>query len=107
MRSGTLPTHQIVGMGKAFSIAEKLMEEENRRIRQLRDDLWGGLSKIEAVYLNGDLNHRVPHNLNVSFNFVEGESLEFKAFSMFWACDMWNLNGRCSKSSKTRTSKRG
>ena len=75
MRSGTLPTHQIVGMGKAFSIAEKLMEEENSRIRQLRDELWGGLSKIEAVYLNGDLHHRVPHNLNVSFNFVEGESL--------------------------------
>jgi len=75
MRSGTLPTHQIVGMGKAFSIAEQLMEEENRRIRQLRDELWGGLSKIEAVYLNGDFHHRVPHNLNVSFNFVEGESL--------------------------------
>tara|TARA_B100000035_G_scaffold196983_1_gene168331 strand:+ start:1224 stop:2435 length:1212 start_codon:yes stop_codon:yes gene_type:complete len=75
MRSGTLPTHQIVGMGKAFNIAEKLMEKENRRIRQLRDELWGGLGKIEAVYLNGDLHHRVPHNLNVSFNFVEGESL--------------------------------
>jgi cysteine desulfurase len=75
MRSGTLPTHQIVGMGKAFSIAEMLMEEENRRIKRLRDELWGGLSRIEAVYLNGDLQHRVPHNLNVSFNFVEGESL--------------------------------
>jgi cysteine desulfurase len=62
-------------MGKAFDIAEKLMEEENRRIKRLRDELWGGLSRIEAVYLNGDLQHRVPHNLNVSFNFVEGESL--------------------------------
>jgi cysteine desulfurase len=62
-------------MGKAFNIAEKLMEEENKRIGQLRDELWSGLSKIEAVYLNGDLQHRVPHNLNVSFNFVEGESL--------------------------------
>ena len=75
MRSGTLPTHQIVGMGKAFSIAESLMEEENNRIKCLRDELWSGLSKMEAVYLNGDLNQRVPHNLNVSFNFVEGESL--------------------------------
>ena len=75
MRSGTLPTHQIVGMGEAFSLAKLEMAVENDRIRSLRDRLWKGLSEIEAVYLNGDLDHRVPHNLNVSFNFVEGESL--------------------------------
>ncbi|MFZ9733977.1 MAG: IscS subfamily cysteine desulfurase [Burkholderiaceae bacterium] len=75
MRSGTLPTHQIVGMGAAFEIAQAEMATENERIRMLRDRLWNGLSQIEAVYLNGDLDHRVPHNLNVSFNYVEGESL--------------------------------
>ena len=75
MRSGTLPTHQIVGMGEAFHLAKLEMAVENDRIRSLRDRLWKGLSEIEAVYLNGDLDHRVPHNLNVSFNFVEGESL--------------------------------
>ncbi|MEY3931885.1 MAG: hypothetical protein RLZZ259_767, partial [Pseudomonadota bacterium] len=75
MRSGTLPTHQIVGMGEAFRLAKLEMAVENDRIRSLRDRLWKGLSEIEAVYLNGDLDHRVPHNLNVSFNFVEGESL--------------------------------
>jgi cysteine desulfurase len=75
MRSGTLPTHQIVGMGVAFEIAQAEMASENERIRMLRDRLWAGLSQIEAVYLNGDLDHRVPHNLNVSFNYVEGESL--------------------------------
>ncbi|MGA1253417.1 MAG: IscS subfamily cysteine desulfurase [Burkholderiaceae bacterium] len=75
MRSGTLPTHQIVGMGAAFEIAQAEMATENERIRVLRDRLWNGLSQIEAVYLNGDLDHRVPHNLNVSFNYVEGESL--------------------------------
>ena len=75
MRSGTLPTHQIVGMGEAFRLAKLEMALENDRIRSLRDRLWKGLSEIEAVYLNGDLDHRVPHNLNVSFNFVEGESL--------------------------------
>lgn len=74
-RSGTLPTHQIVGMGEAFRIAKEEMELENARIRRLRDKLWAGLSEIEEVYLNGDLKQRVPHNLNVSFNFVEGESL--------------------------------
>ncbi len=74
-RSGTLPTHQIVGMGEAFRIAGLEMAEENRRIGQLRDKLWAGLSGIEEVYLNGDLDQRVPHNLNVSFNYVEGESL--------------------------------
>jgi cysteine desulfurase len=75
MRSGTLPTHQIVGMGTAFEIAQAEMATENERIRMLRDRLWNGLSQMEAVYLNGDLDHRVPHNLNVSFNYVEGESL--------------------------------
>jgi len=75
LRSGTLPTHQIVGMGEAFRIAREEMATENERIRMLRDRLWAGLSQIEQVYLNGDLEQRVPHNLNVSFNFVEGESL--------------------------------
>ncbi len=74
-RSGTLPTHQIVGMGEAFAIAKAEMALENARIKRLRDKLWAGLSEIEEVYLNGDLERRVPHNLNVSFNFVEGESL--------------------------------
>ena len=75
LRSGTLPTHQIVGMGEAFRIAREEMATENDRIRMLRDRLWTGLSQIEQVYLNGDFERRVPHNLNVSFNFVEGESL--------------------------------
>ena len=75
LRSGTLPTHQIVGMGEAFRIAKEEMATENERIRMLRDRLWAGLSQIEEVFLNGDWDHRVPHNLNVSFNFVEGESL--------------------------------
>ena len=75
LRSGTLPTHQIVGMGEAFRIAREEMVEEEARIRQLRDRLWNALSDMEEVYLNGDLDHRVPGNLNVSFNFVEGESL--------------------------------
>ncbi|SMC32493.1 cysteine desulfurase IscS [Polynucleobacter kasalickyi] len=75
MRSGTLPTHQIVGMGEAFRIAREEMVEEGARIRMLRDRLWAGLSTIEEVYLNGDMNQRVPHNLNVSFNYVEGESM--------------------------------
>ncbi len=74
-RSGTLATHQIVGMGEAFRIAKAEMAAENERIRALRDRLWAGLSGIEEVYLNGDLEQRVPHNLNVSFNYVEGESL--------------------------------
>ncbi len=74
-RSGTLATHQIVGMGEAFRIAREEMATENERIRMLRDRLWKGLSGMEEVYLNGDMEHRVPHNLNVSFNFVEGESL--------------------------------
>ena len=75
MRSGTLATHQIVGMGEAFRLAREEMASENIRIGALRDRLWAGLSDIEEVYLNGDLDRRVPHNLNVSFNFVEGESL--------------------------------
>jgi cysteine desulfurase len=75
LRSGTLPTHQIVGMGEAFRIARLEMAEEEARIRVLRDRLWQGLSEIEEVYLNGDVDQRVPGNLNVSFNYVEGESL--------------------------------
>jgi cysteine desulfurase len=75
MRSGTLPTHQIVGMGEAFRIAKAEMKVENERIRMLRDKLWRGLSEMEEVYVNGDMERRVPHNLNVSFNYVEGESL--------------------------------
>jgi len=75
MRSGTLPTHQIVGMGEAFRLARLEMATENERIRMLRDRLLAGISEIEEIYVNGDMEHRVPHNLNVSFNFVEGESL--------------------------------
>ncbi|MEJ2528881.1 MAG: IscS subfamily cysteine desulfurase [Gammaproteobacteria bacterium] len=75
MRSGTLATHQIVGMGEAFRIAKEEMQEENVRIRALRDRLWNGIKDMEEVYLNGDLEQRVAGNLNVSFNFVEGESL--------------------------------
>jgi len=75
MRSGTLPTHQIVGMGEAFRIAKLEMATENERIRMLRDRLAKGLQDIEEIYINGDLDRRVPHNLNVSFNYVEGESL--------------------------------
>jgi len=75
MRSGTLATHQIVGMGEAFRIAREEMDTENERIRFLRDKLLQGLQSIEEVYVNGDMEHRVPHNLNISFNYVEGESL--------------------------------
>lgn len=75
MRSGTLATHQIVGMGEAFRIAREEMDTENERIRFLRDKLLHGLQNIEEVYVNGDLEQRVPHNLNISFNYVEGESL--------------------------------
>jgi cysteine desulfurase len=74
-RSGTLAVHQIVGMGEAFRIAKEEMVAENLRIKALRNRLWAGLKDIEETYLNGDLEQRVPHNLNVSFNFVEGESL--------------------------------
>lgn len=75
MRSGTLPTHQIVGMGEAFHIAKEEMVSEGERVMALRQRLWDGLKDIEAVYLNGDLEHRVCGNLNVSFAYVEGESL--------------------------------
>ena len=74
-RSGTLATHQIVGMGEAFRIARLEMATENERIRMLRDKLLAGVQGMEEVYVNGDMDSRVPHNLNVSFNFVEGESL--------------------------------
>jgi cysteine desulfurase len=75
MRSGTLPTHQIVGMGEAFHIAAKEMGTELERIRSLRDRLWAGLSKMEHVSINGDFESRTPNHLNVSFAYVEGESL--------------------------------
>ncbi len=75
MRSGTLAVHQIVGMGEAFRIAKDEMALENARILGLRNRLWNGLKEMEEVYLNGDAEHRVTGNLNVSFNFVEGESL--------------------------------
>ena len=75
MRSGTLPTHQIVGMGEAFRIGKEEMSEENSRILALRNRLLEGLSDIEEVYVNGDIDYRVAGNLNISFNFVEGESL--------------------------------
>jgi cysteine desulfurase len=74
-RSGTLATHQIVGMGEAFRIAREEMATEGERVRMLRDRLLAGLRDMEEIYVNGDLEQRVPHNLNVSFNFVEGESL--------------------------------
>jgi cysteine desulfurase len=75
MRSGTLPTHQIVGMGEAYRLAKEGMGRENERIRALRDRLLAGLQDIPAVRVNGSLDKRVPHNLNISFEFVEGESL--------------------------------
>ncbi|UVW27610.1 IscS subfamily cysteine desulfurase [Massilia sp. H6] len=75
LRSGTLPTHQIAGMGEAFRIAREEMDTELVRITALRDRLAKGLMEIEEAYVNGDMEHRVPHNLNVSFNYVEGESL--------------------------------
>ncbi|WP_211167358.1 IscS subfamily cysteine desulfurase [Aromatoleum evansii] len=75
LRSGTLATHQIVGMGEAFRIAREEMAVENERVRMLRDRLLKGLQDIEATYVNGDLEQRVPHNLNISFAYVEGESM--------------------------------
>jgi cysteine desulfurase len=74
-RSGTLATHQIVGFGEAARLAKLEMATENERVRALRDKLWNSIKKIEEVYVNGDMERRIPHNLNVSFNFVEGESL--------------------------------
>jgi cysteine desulfurase len=75
LRSGTLATHQIVGMGEAFRIAKEDMVQENERIRKLRDRFLQGIKDIDEIYINGDLEHRIPHNLNVSFAYVEGESL--------------------------------
>lgn len=74
-RSGTLATHQIVGMGEAFRIAKEEMAQENERMLKLRDRMLKGMMVMEEVHVNGDMEHRVPHNLNLSFNFVEGESL--------------------------------
>ncbi len=74
-RSGTLPTHQIVGMGEAFKYAKLEMTQDNKKIKKLRDMLWNGLKDMEEIYLNGDIDQRIPGNLNISFNFVEGESL--------------------------------
>jgi len=74
-RSGTLATHQIVGFGEAARLAKAEMATENERVGALRDRLWDAISDMEEVYVNGDLERRIPHNLNVSFNFVEGESL--------------------------------
>lgn len=75
MRSGTLATHQIVGMGEAFALAAKRFDDDKAHITKLRDKLWQGVQGMEEIYLNGDLNHAVPSILNISFNFVEGESL--------------------------------
>ncbi len=75
MRSGTLPTHQIVGMGEAFAIAGEELASESARIRTLRDRLLDGVRDMEETYINGSLEQRVPHNLNISFNYIEGESL--------------------------------
>jgi cysteine desulfurase len=74
-RSGTLATHQIVGFGEAARLAKAEMAIDSERVRVLRDRLWNALQDMEEVYVNGDLERRIPHNLNVSFNFVEGESL--------------------------------
>jgi cysteine desulfurase len=75
MRSGTLPTHQCVGMGLAFEIAQQEMGSELERVRMLQKRLLDGIHGMEQVFINGDLEHRVPHNVNASFNYVEGESL--------------------------------
>jgi len=75
MRSGTLATHQIAGMGEAFRIAKEEMHDENARFLALRNRLYNGLKDMEEVYVNGDMDHRIAGNLNISFNFVEGESL--------------------------------
>ena len=75
LRSGTLPTHQIVGMGEAYRIAKLEMAADNARIQTLHDRLMNGLKDVEQVFLNGHATQRIPHNLNMSFNYVEGESL--------------------------------
>ena len=98
-RSGTLPTHQIVGMGEAFRLAREEMESENKRIGALRDRLLKGLSDIEHSYVNGDMTHRVPHNLNISFAYVEGESMLMAvkdlAVSSGSACTSASLEPSC------------
>ena len=95
MRSGTLATHQIVGMGEAYRLCRLEMDEEMKRIGALRDRLWKGLSEIEAVHVNGSMEHRAPFNLNVSFAFVEGEALMAScpeiAFSSGSACTSASL----------------
>jgi cysteine desulfurase len=95
LRSGTLATHQIVGMGESFRLAREEMLAENDRVRMLRDKLLNGLKDLEAVYVNGDLENRVPHNLNISFAYVEGESLVMAikdvAVSSGSACTSANL----------------
>jgi cysteine desulfurase len=95
MRSGTLATHQIVGMGEAFQIAKQEMEEEAKRLYELRQRLWEGISQIEAIHLNTDLQHSVANILNVSFNYIEGESLMLAlkdiAVSSGSACTSANL----------------
>ncbi len=75
MRSGTLPTHQIVGMGEAFAIIQQEQDKDRAHVAELRNQLWEGIQDIDEIYLNGDLEHSVPHIINISFNFVEGESL--------------------------------
>lgn len=75
MRSGTLATHQIVGMGEAFRLAAEDLDNDHDHLTALRDRLWDGIKDMEEVYINGDMQHRIPGNLNVSFNYVEGESL--------------------------------
>jgi len=75
MRSGTLPTHQIVGMGEAYRIAKEEMHQEAKRTMALRERFLKGLGDMEEIYINGDIDQRVPGNLNISFNYVEGESL--------------------------------
>tara|TARA_B110000263_G_C14780089_1_gene272793 strand:- start:1 stop:501 length:501 start_codon:yes stop_codon:yes gene_type:complete len=75
MRSGTLATHQIVGIGEAFALAQEMMTEEEIRTRGLRDRLYAGFSDMEEVVVNGDMEQRIGSNLNISFNYVEGESL--------------------------------
>jgi cysteine desulfurase len=75
MRSGTLPTHQIVGMGEAYRIAQEEMADELVKVQALHDRMLAGLKDMEQVFINGHLTQRVPHNLNISFNYVEGESL--------------------------------
>ena len=75
MRSGTLATHQIVGMGEAFAIAKERMQADEARIANLREKLWNGVQDLEQIFLNGDLEHSIPNIVNISFNFVEGESM--------------------------------